>query len=784
MVWGPPSNENASFKDKFALKFKTLIENGFRKTKRSEAIQPLQDPINNHRIHFSQSQSQSHRRVAIQAFLSSQSAQSQSSKQPPPQVLQRSPHHTSIPLAADYSHQETITGVKALPQSRNMIFYDLPVCSTTCSAEEFQNRFQYVTNELRKAVAEHNELRMCGRHIIYSCHMIGDSRDTALPSILIECRKRDLKMLRELFNKHAATLCCRKDSTWPTLLHHDLPSSKPSFQFVYLSHAYQPILKYAANTPGAASNSSSDTLCGALVQYEGRMATIGLTFIVDGISHMMTVDHLFNNSLGDGNSLFTNDDGPIHRSSSTGESTNAHQDNSVIPQNPHPDQEKQNLEFGHSSTHDSGDEESLNAWHTTDRPRSRLAECLVGQPVPSPHTLDPPAPYLDWAFVDLNSSSANLQLPNIITVDSMSSPVLLRQVSKLPLSHTTSVYMISGVNGTRKGCLFSGLSELGPLQDRSPCRAWKMILDSDQGLEPGECGSIVVDQTTFDIYGHVIGSNIIGDVFVVPLSDTIEQIRVAFNATTVALPSQNLLLPLRNKSEDTMTAQATLSLNKLQSADAHTHIHSGSAKCPLGSYPLTQTWKRPEDPRRHSAQFRMFETPFRPDQEGTSLLQTLNKAGAGVLDDEVEVTNLLFCHPYTRFTERSIERIQDFCYGASFALDKFISHPLRSGPYASSDTRAVDSSIEVPYFAVVTDVGWCQKTLSYTSQDKPLASSLRLNEMLNEQVCVQESSCQHGKRACHLSFQRFHTGTGPGPALIKQLRRMYAMNRHRNMPLS
>jgi len=480
MVWGPPSNENASFKDKFALKFKTLIEKGFRKKKRSEAIQPLQDPINNHRIHFSQSQRQSHRRVAIQAFLSSQSTQSQSSKQPAPQVLQRSPHHTSIPLAADSSHQETITGVKALPQSRNMIFYDLPVCSTTCSAEEFQNRFQYVTNELRKAVAEHNELRMCGRHIIYSCHMIGDSRDTALPSILIECRKRDLKMLRELFNKHAATLCCRKDSTWPTLLHHDLPSSKPSFQLVYLSHAYQPILQYAANTPEAVGNSSSDTLCGSLVQYEGRMATVGLTFIVDGISHMMTVDHLFNNSLGDENSLLPSDE-PIHRSSSTGESTSARQDNSVIPPNPHPGREKQNLDFGHSSTHGNEDEKSLNAWYTTDRPRSRLAECLVGQPVPFPHTLDPPAPYLDWAFVDLNSSSANFQLPNIITIDSMSSPVLLCQVSKQPLSHTTSVYMISGVNGTRKACLFSGLSELGPLQDRSPCRAWKMILDSDQG---------------------------------------------------------------------------------------------------------------------------------------------------------------------------------------------------------------------------------------------------------------------------------------------------------------
>ncbi|KAF5632928.1 RNA-binding protein [Fusarium sp. NRRL 25303] len=701
MVWGHPSDENASFKDKLAVKFKTLFEKGFQKKKGSEAIRPLQDPINIHRTHFYQSLRQSHRRVAIQAFLSSQSTQSQPFEQhaAAPQVFQRSSYHTSIPLTADSSRQQTNTSVKVLPQSRNMIFYDLPVSSATCSAEEFQNRFQYVTNELRKVVAEHNELRMCGRHIIYSRHMIGDSRDTAVPSILIECRKRDLKMLRELFNKHAATLCCRKDSTWPTLVHHDLPSSKPSFQLVYLSHAYQTIIQHAANTPGAVSNSSYDTFCGSLVQYEGRVATIGLTIIVDGISHMMTVDHLFNNSLGDENSLFTSGDEPIHRSSSKGESTCARQDTSVIPPSLHPDHEKQILDFGHSSAYGSAKEENLNASYTKDRPRSRLAECLVGQPVPFPHTLDSPAPYLDWAFVDLNNSSANFQLPNTITLDSMSSPVLLREVSKQPLSHTTLVYMISGINGTRKGCLFSGLSELGPLQDRSPCRAWKMILDFGQGLEPGECGSIVVDQTTFDIYGHVIGSNIIGDVFVVPLSDTIEQIRVAFNATIVTLPSQNLLLPLHNNSEETMTTQPKFSLNELHSVATDTHIHSGSAKSSLGSSPLTKIWRGP-DPRSHSAHFRRFQIPFRPDKEGISLLQTLNEAGVGVLDDEVEVPALLFGYPLTKVTERSIERIRDFCCGASFALDKFVSHPLSSGPYASSDTRTVDSSIEIPYFAV------------------------------------------------------------------------------------
>ncbi|KAG4287464.1 hypothetical protein FPRO06_05116 [Fusarium proliferatum] len=708
MVWGLPSDENASFKDKLALKFKTLFEKGFRKKKGSEVIQPLQDPINIHRTYLSQSLRRSHRRVARQAFLSSQSIQSQSFEQcaAAPQVFQRSSNYTGILPTADSSRQQTSTGVKALPQSRNMIFYDLPVSSTHFSAEEFRKRCEYVTNELRKVVAEHNELRMCGRHINYSRHMIGDSRDTAVPSILIECRKRDLKMLRELFNKHAATLCCRKDSNWPNLVHHDLPSSKPSFQLIYLPHPYHPTIQHAGKTSVAVSNSSRDTFCGSLVQYEGRSATIGLTIIVDGISHMMTVDHLFNNSMGDENSLFTSGDEPVHRSSSSGESTSARQDISVIPPNPHPDQEKQNLDFGHSSAHESAAEESLSASHTKELPQSRLAECLVGQPVPLPHTLDPPAPYLDWAFVELNDSSASFQLPNIINLDSISSPVLLHQVSKQPSSHTTSVYMISGINGTRKGRLFGGLSELGPLQDRSPCRAWKMILDSDQGLEPGECGSIVVDQATFDIYGHVVGSNIIGDVFVVPLPDTIEQIRVAFNATTVTLPSQNLILPLCNRPEDTMTTQARRSTIKPRPTTALNHLHPIHPKSSLRSSSMAQTWKFPEDARGHRRQFNGSQRMFYPEKEGTSYLETLKESG--LLDDGTEVPALLLDYPSSRSTERSIERIQDFCCGASFALENFVSHPLGSSLSASSDTStkptATDSRMEIPYFAVVTDL--------------------------------------------------------------------------------
>ncbi|KAI1015855.1 hypothetical protein LB505_003966 [Fusarium chuoi] len=82
---------------------------------------------------------------------------------------------------------------------------------------------------------------------------------------------------------------------------------------------------------------------------------------------------------------------------------------------------------------------------------------------------------------------------------------------------------------------------------------------------------------------------------------------------------------------------------------------------------------------------------------------------SGLLDDGAEVPALLLDYPSSRSTERSIERIEDFCCGASFALDNFVSHPLDSSLYASSGTSTkptvTNPRTEVPYFAVVTDMG-------------------------------------------------------------------------------
>jgi hypothetical protein len=57
------------------------------------------------------------------------------------------------------------------------------------------------------------------------------------------------------------------------------------------------------------------------------------------------------------------------------------------------------------------------------------------------------------------------------------------------------------------------------------------------GVIDGDCGSLIVNQETLEVYGHVVASNPLGEAYVVPLRNTFHQIRDALGAKEVSLPS-------------------------------------------------------------------------------------------------------------------------------------------------------------------------------------------------------------------------------------------------------
>ena len=57
------------------------------------------------------------------------------------------------------------------------------------------------------------------------------------------------------------------------------------------------------------------------------------------------------------------------------------------------------------------------------------------------------------------------------------------------------------------------------------------------GLEPGECGSWIVDRETDEVYGHVTASNAFGDAYMVPINATLASMKEHLAATVAFLPS-------------------------------------------------------------------------------------------------------------------------------------------------------------------------------------------------------------------------------------------------------
>jgi hypothetical protein len=71
----------------------------------------------------------------------------------------------------------------------------------------------------------------------------------------------------------------------------------------------------------------------------------------------------------------------------------------------------------------------------------------------------------------------------------------------------------------------------------------ELLLISTLELLPGECGSLVVDQTTSDVYGHIVGCGPDGVVHTVPLKNVFSQIGKVFGTEKLSIFTPNLASP-------------------------------------------------------------------------------------------------------------------------------------------------------------------------------------------------------------------------------------------------
>ena len=414
---------------------------------------------------------------------------------------------TPVPAASDsIPADELLSRSIALPGSRNKkIWFLLPVCSGQWTSADYNARFRYVVVELKRAVDGHNQLRDRARFIDYDLRMVGPQLETARPSILVRCQKNDLSSLKSLFKKAASSrLYCYSESSFLSWLSKEsAPPPKPAFRLFYYASDTNPTLKAAGEIVKVVSIQPSSTLCGALIEFEGRQATIGLTLDIDGDIRALTVNHLFRNDLLDQElpSLSDTNPGVSGRGEGSSADTGVKEDLDDAWFN---DSDDDDDSAGHDSGLDVDDNDVLDDW--LEEPSATLPEHLASHTYGeakirqfrgeddghsefssiSAYRIDMSRdilkshPYLDWACLALKAKDPVVALWNSLIRDGQT-PVTLEDVAQNPRIHGAPIYLISGRLGARPGRLLGSTAYIGSQVGQKLCESWTIILDGSQG---------------------------------------------------------------------------------------------------------------------------------------------------------------------------------------------------------------------------------------------------------------------------------------------------------------
>lgn len=160
----------------------------------------------------------------------------------------------------------------------------------------------------------------------------------------------------------------------------------------------------------------------------------------------------------------------------------------------------------------------------------------------------------DWAvrpIIEASERLPNAYLPTPTTLTLRHITAMANGFSRD--EHTDNSVHILTSTGVKEGTLLPGRAMIWGLSGRGFCDALVVSMKENSGkvwssnfpkyklmhctdIVDGDSGALVVDATTAHAYGHVVATSPDGDAYVVPLRDTISQIKSFFGTTDVRLP--------------------------------------------------------------------------------------------------------------------------------------------------------------------------------------------------------------------------------------------------------
>lgn len=148
---------------------------------------------------------------------------------------------------------------------------------------------------------------------------------------------------------------------------------------------------------------------------------------------------------------------------------------------------------------------------------------------------------LDWALIDFDKPTD--YRPNLLTLAGREEKAAINRPLEANENFTEDgssrlVFLLTGTGGVKSGMLSTSLSFLMMGPAKAFTKTYTVVLPHGSVLNAGDCGSWVVDQSTFQVYGHVVASDAMGDTYVVPLNATLRDMEEKLGAA-VCLPTES-----------------------------------------------------------------------------------------------------------------------------------------------------------------------------------------------------------------------------------------------------
>lgn len=405
-------------------------------------------------------------------------------------------------------------------------------------ANDHRNRFADLKDILQRNVEKCRKLYDCLADISYELRVCGTDESSASPAIVITCPAHKAKHLRTIIAQPHVQDQCRPDRNSPV-------NPYPELQIMIWA---EPILRKSFGVEKSGDMDvgvaplSPRTLCGVQVIYdrhECRKSTVACLVSVQNRRFALTTAHALRHS-----SIL-----PVLAEDSSIESMSDKEVDPLVDEDLYDFPEDETL--------------GLIPEDTWARPEIIARGHAIYQ-APTDEKWTNSHPDLDWLLLELKNPSQ--WLPNIWSAPDLGSPISLSSVSSHAPSQNRHVFIISSRGPAINGIIRPIPSYIGGTWSSLTSEVWTVELADADGkksdpvswqnslietvIRRGDSGSLVIDASDHKVYGQVIATSPLQDVYVVPLRDILHQIEEFFQEGNASLQATHA------QSEDDFTSNA------------------------------------------------------------------------------------------------------------------------------------------------------------------------------------------------------------------------------------